>query len=185
MKSKALCITAALTILLKVFCVSIFAQSDAVNWYVRRSGNSQPEISDEQKIIEKYNGIYIDKNYTDESAEKRIYLTFDAGYENGNVEKTLDVLKNEGVSAAFFVLDHIILNNTDLVKRMTDEGHLVCNHTKNHKDLTEMTKEQIIKNVTALENIYEEKTGLKMSKFFRFPEGRYNEYSLSVVNDLG
>jgi peptidoglycan/xylan/chitin deacetylase (PgdA/CDA1 family) len=65
-----------------------------------------------------------------------IYLTFDAGYENGNVEKNLDVLKEEGIKGSFFILGNLIERNPELVKRMAEEGHLVCNHTVNHRNLT-------------------------------------------------
>ena len=158
---------------------------EGMNWYVKRSGNSQPKISEEHKITEKYSSYYIDKKLSDESTEKKIYLTFDAGYENGNVEKVLDILKEKNVPAAFFVLEYIILKNTDLISRMNNEGHLVCNHTKNHRDLTKMTDEEIIKNITDLEKIYEQKTGKQMPKYFRFPEGRYSEQALKTISDLG
>ena len=116
---------------------------------------------------------------------KRIYLTFDAGYENGNVEKILDTLKEKNVPAAFFLLEHIITKNTDLVLRMAKEGHTVCNHTTNHKNLSKATKEEIKSNLSSLESTYENLTGLKMAKYFRFPEGRYSEEALAVINELG
>ena len=112
-------------------------------------------------------------------------MTFDAGYENGNVERILDVLHEESVPGAFFLLDNIIIKNTDLVKRMASEGHLVCNHTKNHKDLTKCTSDEIRDNILALEDIYRSKTGLEMSKYFRFPEGKYSEAALKCVSDMG
>ena len=159
--------------------------SCGVNWYVRRSGNKRPEISEEQKVIEKYDGYYIDKKLGDDSSKKRIYLTFDAGYENGNISKVLDVLKEKNVSAAFFILNHLVLSNTELVKRMACEGHLVCNHTKDHCDITKLESDDIIKNLSSLEKVYEEKTGMKRAKYFRFPEGRYSEKSLKTIKDLG
>lgn len=184
MKIKILNVLMLVIMLFSVTHQSAFADC-GTNWYVKRCGNKQPAIENEQKIIEKYNGYYIDKKHGDDSEKKIIYLTFDAGYENGNVEAILNVLKEKSVPAAFFILDHIILKNTDIVLRMANEGHLVCNHTKNHKDLTELGDDEIIKNVTDLEKIYEEKTGMKMAKYFRFPEGKYSEKALSVINDLG
>ena len=68
---------------------------------------------------------------------------------------------------------------------MKNEGHLVCNHTKNHKDLTKCSDEEILKNVTDLEKIYEERTGNTLDKYFRFPEGRYSESAIKAVNDVG
>ena len=184
MKNKFITLILLLVMLANIF-ISNASAEEAVNWYVKRCGNKQPALPEEHKITEKYNAYYIDKKYTDESPEKRIYLTFDAGYENGNVEKILNTLKEKNVPGAFFVLDNIILKNTDLILRMASEGHLVCNHTKNHKDMTTLTRDEITKNVCDLEKIYEEKTGLKMAKYFRFPEGRYNRESLAVIDELG
>ncbi len=174
-----------ISVIINIFALNTSASEEGLCWFIRRAGNKQPQISFEHKIIEKYNGYYIDKKCSDESSNKKIYLTFDAGYDNGNVAKTLDILKEKNVSAAFFILDHIIYKNTDVVLRMADEGHLVCNHTKNHKDLSKLTKDEIEKNLYGLERAYEDKTGNKMSKYFRFPEGKYSEEALSVVNDMG
>ena len=153
-------------------------------WYVRRNGEGRPGFPADADEVSQYGGYYIDDSCESEG-EKRLYLTFDAGYENGNVEKILNVLKEKNVPAAFFILDNIILKNTDLVKRMTDEGHLVCNHTKRHRDLSGATAEEIERDLLALEEIYTECTGLEMSKYFRFPEGRYSIDAVKAVRSLG
>lgn len=160
------------------------AANGGVSWYIKRAGQNCPAIEESQKIIEKYNGIYADKKSSEEG-RKIIYLTFDAGYENGNVKKIVDTLDKNGIKASFFLLDNIIIKNSDLVKSMADSGHLICNHTKNHKDLTKCTDEQIEENVLSLEKIYEDKIGGRISKFFRFPEGKYNEASLKKISELG
>ena len=185
MKRKYLLFVLLPAIIFNVTSVSTFAEGNGVNWYIKRAGNKQPEIPKEHSIIEKYDAYYIDKKLDDNSPTKRIYLTFDAGYENGNVERILNTLKEKNVPAAFFVLDHIISKNTDLILRMTNEGHTVCNHTRKHKDLSTLTKQEIINDLCGLEKNYEKATGLKMSKYFRFPEGRYSEEALSVVKELG
>ena len=176
-----------LFILLAVFLsgslLSSFA-SEELHWYLKRcKGGVPPTFPAEASTIAEYDAYFIDKEATEE--RKVLYLTFDAGYENGNIEKILDTLKAEEVPAAFFLLDNIILKNTDLVLRMADEGHLVCNHTKNHKNLSSASSEEIKKNLTALEKIYEEKTGRKMAKYFRFPEGCYSIDSLKCIKELG
>lgn len=155
-----------------------------LHWYIKRRPGKAPLFPREAEEISAYNAYYIDKEAAEKS-ERKIYLTFDAGYENGNVEKILDVLKQENVPAAFFLLDNIILKNTDLVLRMADDGHLVCNHTKNHKNLSSSDSAEIENNLTALEKIYKEKCGREMAKFFRFPEGAYSMNALKSVNDLG
>ncbi len=154
-----------------------------LHWYLKRCKGGTPSFPNEAEKISELDAYYIDKSASDE--KKVIYLTFDAGYENGNIERILDILKEESVPSAFFLLDNIILKNTDLVLRMTDEGHLVCNHTKNHKNLSSANEEEIARNLTALERIYEEKTGREMSKYFRFPEGSYSIEALKCIQKLG
>lgn len=177
-----------------LFCVILlYAMPSAViaggereySWYCKRNGGAQPEVSVEEERISEYGGFSIDRSVSDTSHKKVIYLTFDAGYENGNVEKILDALKEGGVPAAFFILDNIILKNPDLVTRMANEGHLVCNHTKDHKNISSYTPERIKENLSALETLYEEVTGDKMAPFFRFPEGKYSIKALKAVSELG
>jgi peptidoglycan-N-acetylmuramic acid deacetylase len=136
--------------------------------------------------IEQYNGYYVDRKHGDDCEEKVIYLTFDAGYENGNIEKILDVMSQKQVKGAFFVLSNLVDKNTDLVIRMADEGHLVCNHTSTHKDMSQITDiEEFGAELTALENLYKQKTGREVEKYFRFPEGRFNERAMDFANKLG
>ncbi len=172
-------------IILSLGSINVFAEGKGINWYVKRAGRERPSVSAEQREIENYGGYYLDKKVTDDSERKVIYITFDAGYDNGNVTKTVEILKEKNVKAAFFILDTIALKNTELLCRMFEDGHLVCNHTKNHKDVTLMSKDEIINNLSDLERICEQKTGKKMAKYFRFPEGHYSIESLKIVNELG
>ncbi len=164
--------------------ISSAADPSCLEWYIKRRVNSPPEYPEGADDLAEYNCYYIDKNCLN-SGKKKIYITFDAGYENGNIAKILDVLKEENVPAAFFVLDNIILKNTDLVNRMAEEGHLVCNHTKRHKNLCASNKEEIKDELSALEAIYFDKTGREMSKFFRFPEGKYSIDAVKNIYELG
>ena len=163
--------------------IATYAENES-SWYLKRHGHELPTFPENAELLYEYNVYYVDKSAF-EKGEKVIYLTFDAGYENGNISKILDVLKSENVPAAFFLLDNIILKNENLVKRMVSEGHLVCNHTKRHKNLCGASKEEIYNDLFALEEIYEEKIGEKMSKYFRFPEGKYSIEAVKSVNELG
>ena len=179
--NKLLALIVALTISLSL--VLIVSGSEGLHWYLKRNKCAPPSFPKEAEEIRQYGAYFLDERVTDE--KKVIYLTFDAGYENGNIARILDILKEENVPAAFFLLDNIILKNTDLVLRMADEGHLVCNHTKNHKNLSSASDEEIERNLRALEMIYKEKTGREMSKYFRFPEGCYSINSIKCINKLG
>ena len=154
-------------------------------WYIRRNGTDQPIFDPDQAAVSEYEGYYMDTGLDNDSPEKRIYLSFDFGYENGNVERIANILRDENVPAAFFVLDHPIIENTELILRLVSDGHLICNHTKNHKDLSCADDEVIKQDLLALEEIYKMETGLSLSKYFRFPEGKYSENALKTVSDMG
>ena len=95
-------------------------------------------------------------------------------------------MKEKEVQGAFFVLENLIVKNTDLVLRMADEGHLVCNHTANHPDVTKMQSYEEFKcELEALENVYRENTGRELSRYFRPPEGRFSTKTLEYTRDMG
>lgn len=127
-----------------------------------------------------------DAAYIGDTGQKVLYLTFDAGYENGCTEKILDVLKQHEVSAAFFLVGNYIEKNADLVRRMTDEGHIVGNHTMHHYDMSKLTdKAAFSKELQDLEALYKETTGQEMPKYYRPPQGIYSEENLKMAQELG
>ncbi|MCI6012131.1 MAG: polysaccharide deacetylase family protein [Firmicutes bacterium] len=118
--------------------------------------------------------------------EKSIWLTFDAGYENGYTEEILNVLKEEKVPAAFFLVGNYITENPDLVNRMVKEGHIVGNHTMHHPDMSEISeKEAFQKELADLETAFQQVTGAKMKKYYRPPQGKYSEANLKMADELG
>ena len=54
--------------------------------------------------------------YAQNTQDKVIYLTFDAGYENGNTAAILDALKKHNVHATFFLVGNYLQTSPDLVK---------------------------------------------------------------------
>ena len=131
--------------------------------------------------LAQYNAYYVDTR-----GEKTIYLTFDAGYENGYTEKILDILKENDVKAAFFLVSHYMKENPELIKRMVNEGHLVCNHTMHHPDMTKMADfNAFSKELTDLEGVFQEITGAQLAKFYRPPSGKFNESNLKFADQLG
>ena len=124
--------------------------------------------------------------YLGDTTQKRIYLTFDSGYENGCTGKILDVLKAHHVPAAFFLVGNYVERNPELVKRMISEGHIVGNHTMHHYDMSRI-KEQanFEKELTDLESLYKEVTGQEMEKYYRPPQGIYSRENLQQARDLG
>lgn len=152
------------------------------NWGLSFQQEGAPPVANATaEYLAEYNGFYAEK--TD---EKVLYLTFDAGYENGYTAKILDVLKKHNAKAAFFLVGNYIETSPELVKRMVKEGHLVGNHTYSHPDMSAIsTKDGFEKELKQLEEKYKEVTGEKMKKYYRPPQGKYSESNLKMAKDMG
>ena len=152
-----------------------------IEWGIKRNDNhEQPDVGKKNKeLIEKYKGICLGN-----SQKKYIYLTFDNGYEAGYTGKILEVLKNNDVKATFFITAHYLNTSADLVKQMIDEGHIVGNHTVNHKSMPSLNDEEIKKEVMELHQAVYAKFQYEM-KYIRPPKGEYSENTLNVTNSLG
>ena len=152
------------------------------NWYCRNNDtHARPVLPSEFNFIKSNNGYWMGS----EGCGKVIYLTFDAGYENGNVAKILDTLCSKKVSGAFFLLDNFVRRNPELVKRMADEGHLVCNHTAHHKDMTKLTDDEFKNELVSLDSAARELAGVELAKFYRPPCGAFSERDLALASQLG
>ena len=152
------------------------------NWYFNpREDHKQPDPIKEADFFKSYNTYYVgDPN------EKVIYLTFDAGYENGYTNLLLDTLKKHNAPANFFVVKSYIENNKDLVNRMVKEGHLVCNHSKSHVSMASIDNiDKFNEEILSTAKAYKEVTGKEMPKYFRPPMGKFSERSLKYTQDLG
>lgn len=127
-----------------------------------------------------------DAAYLGDPSKNVIYLTFDAGYENGCTEKILDILREQQVPAAFFLVGNYLEKNADLVRRMVAEGHTVGNHTMHHYDMSKLSdKESFARELTDLENLFREVTGKELPKYYRPPQGIYSEENLKMAKELG
>ncbi len=169
-----------------LFICAVSANSTELRWYCKpNDSHTQPPVPSELAFVEKYGGIAVDHEHGDDCADKVIYLTFDVGYENGNVAKVLDTLKKHGAEGTFFVLEHVIKENTDLIRRMFAEGHTVANHTMSHRNMSKASREDFEKELHGLENLCFELTGEKMAKLYRPPEGCFSENNMKILNDMG
>ncbi|MDP4132955.1 MAG: delta-lactam-biosynthetic de-N-acetylase [Bacillota bacterium] len=155
--------------------------NDNFGWGFRKLQGTRPEFTEGQKsVMSKYGCIYIGNEN-----DKKIYLTFDEGYENGYTASILDTLKEKGVKATFFITGPYLDKNTDLVKRMLDEGHIVGNHTVHHPNMPSLvTAQKMEEEITSLDRNFNEIFGKHM-KYFRPPEGAYSERSLAASNAAG
>lgn len=155
--------------------------SSKIEWGIKRNDNhEQPDVGSKNKaILEQNNGICLGNG-----EKKNIYLTFDEGYEAGYTPKILEVLKNNDVKAAFFITAHFANTESELVKQMIDEGHIVGNHTVNHKSMPTLSEEEIKREVMDLHVSIYQKFGYDM-KYLRPPKGEFSEKSIIATNNLG
>lgn len=127
-----------------------------------------------------------DAAFLGDTSQPVIYLTFDAGYENGHTAKILDTLQAHGVKAAFFVVGNYIEQNPALVRRMADEGHTVGNHTYHHYDMSQIGEEAAFREeLDSLAVLYEKTVGSPLPRYYRPPQGCYSEENLQMAQKLG
>ena len=178
---------AVFSMVARLLCVYPSAEGKSYSWYCAHvKDHVQPTVAKELSFVEECGAYYIDRTHVStDDPDKVIYLTFDAGYENGNVAKVLDVLKEENVPGAFFVLGHLISHEQNLIMRIKEEGHLVCNHTVRHRDMSRASEEDFLKELRELEDQYRTLTGDEMPKYYRPPEGKFSRNNLEVASDHG
>lgn len=127
-----------------------------------------------------------DAVYLGDESQKRLYLTFDAGYENGCTEEILSTLETHNVPACFFLVGNYMEQNADLVRKMVQQGHIVGNHTYHHYDMSKLTDRDAFRTeLESLEELYLRITGKEMAKFYRPPQGIYSEDNLRMAQELG
>lgn len=152
------------------------------NWGLSFQQKGQPPVGNATADFLKQFDAY----YAGDPSKKVIYLTFDAGYENGYTASILDTLKKHNVKAAFFVVGNYIKTSPDLVKRMVAEGHIVGNHTFSHPDMSKISDPNSFrKEMKSLEQLYRETTGQELKKYYRPPQGKYSESNLKMAQALG
>lgn len=116
--------------------------------------------------------------------KKYVYLTFDEGYEAGYTPRILQVLKENEVSATFFITAHYVNTSEELVKEMIENGHIIGNHTVNHKSMPDLTDELVKTEVMDLHTKVYQKFGYEM-KYIRPPKGEFSERTINITNGLG
>ncbi len=157
-------------------------ESSTDNWGLGFGTKGQPPTGNATPDeLKKYNAYYIG-----DVGKNVIYLTFDAGYENGYTPAILEALKNHKVKATFFLVGNYIKTQPELVKQMLEEGHQVANHTYSHPNMSSISSmDSFRKELEDLEGAFENATGEKMVKYYRPPQGKYSINNLKMANELG
>ncbi|MFQ8766556.1 MAG: polysaccharide deacetylase family protein [Oscillospiraceae bacterium] len=177
---------AALVIVL--FCAALpglFAAGQAIetgSWGLSfRAEGKEPVGNASKQALQSYDAVYVG-----DGNEKVVYLTFDAGYENGYTASILDALKAHNAPACFFVVGNYLETAPDLVRRMVNEGHIVGNHTYHHYDMSKISGPgELPKRAFRCGDALRADDRRGHEKYYRPPQGIYSEENLQMAKDLG
>jgi len=118
-------------------------------------------------------------------------ITFDGGSYKNFSKEIIDFLKEEGIKPTFFLTGNFIKNNPDIVKKISNLGFEIGNHTYSHPHLTnysinfrqetknELNFEKLKNELDETNFLFKSLTGKNLKNFWRAPYGEYNEEILS------
>ena len=118
-----------------------------------------------------------------------VAMTFDDGPHPKLTPRLLDLLKERGIKATFFVIGKCVAEYPDIAKRIVDEGHEIANHTWNHPQLPKLSPTALAAEITQTNDAIQQATGI-LPVTMRPPYGATNaainkrlheEYGLSVI----
>lgn len=158
------------------------AAAGITDWGLSFQSEGAPPVANaSQEYLKNFDALYVG-----DTNKKEIYITFDAGFENGNMERILDALKKHGVKATFFLVGNYFETQPELVKRMAEEGHTIGNHTYSHPDMSKIGDIQSFQTeLQKNEALYRDILGSEMPKLYRPPQGKFCEENLKMAQQLG
>lgn len=122
--------------------------------------------------------------YSVGTEEKKIAISFDAAWGADDTDTLISVLKKYNVPATFFVVGEWVDKYPDEVKKLSDAGHDVMNHSATHPYMTSLSSERMISELQTCNEKIAAITGKKPT-LFRCPYGDYNNSVISTVESQG
>lgn len=122
--------------------------------------------------------------YCVDCPEKKVALSFDAAWGNEDTKKIMEILKKHNVHVTFFMTGGWVESYPDDVKMIAEEGHDLGNHSENHKQMSQLSKEECKKEIMSVHDKVKELTGKDMM-LFRPPYGDYNDTLIESVKECG
>lgn len=118
----------------------------------------------------------------DTKGEKKVAITFDSAWGDEDTGEILTTLKDHEVRATFFMVGDWIRKYPDLVKRISDEGHDVANHSNKHPHVNQLNKKAIIEDLMEAHAEIKKITG-KDCFLYRPPYGEYNDTVIEAATE--
>lgn len=170
-----------LIVLFLIICLFPFsaAASSGEGWYFK-PGTGRPVCFGGAKWVTDKGALFLGRD-----GDKKVYLTFDAGYGNESVRAIAQTLMDMNATAAFFILPAFADTDGELIKTLDEKGYFICNHSYSHGNMARASASEFEKELTKAEEHVYEKTGVKMKKYFRPPEGTFSPEMLDNATSLG
>lgn len=130
-------------------------------------------------------GVYVRAFCREKTDRKVVYLTFDDGPHPPETERVLDVLRERGARATFFLIGSKVSGNEAVLRRMLEDGHALGLHTYSHAGTFPLLSfDKMLADVNEGKRAVESVAGKKIS-LFRPPFGVTNPPISKVVRTLG
>lgn len=157
---------------------------ESLNWGQGSNVDEYNRPTGSLSYQEKYKDYPVD--FIIPTTDKKIYLTFDEGYEYGCTPSILSTLKEKDVKAVFFVTKPYAEEDPDLVRQIIDEGHILGNHSVTHPSagIPSLSLDDQKQEVMGNHEYIKQNFNYDMC-LFRFPAGKFSEQSLAILNNCG
>lgn len=116
--------------------------------------------------------------------DNKVALSFDAAWGNEDTQKLLDILASHHLHVTFFMTGGWVESYPDDVKAIAAAGHDLGNHSENHKQMSQLSKEECVEEIMSVHNKVKELTGIDMM-LFRPPYGDYNNTLIQTTRENG
>lgn len=122
--------------------------------------------------------------YRVNTQEKKVSITIDVSWGDDHTEEILKVLKKYNVKATFFIVGRWSDDNQEMIKSILADGHEIGNHSDMHPDMTNISKNKIVEDISAADSKIQKITG-EETKLFRCPSGSYNDDVIGAIEETG
>ena len=120
--------------------------------------------------------------YRVDTKEKKVAISFDAAWGADKTAGIMDIMDEHGVKGTFFLVGFWVDKYPDVVKSIAERGFEIGNHSANHPRMTQLSKEQMVKELTQVNEKIKELTG-STPTVFRPPFGDYNDLVVNTVRE--
>lgn len=121
--------------------------------------------------------------YSVDTKEKKIALTMNCAWNADDIDSILDTLSKNKIHITFFMVGDWVDKYPEYVKKISDNGHEIANHSNTHPHVNQLNIDKNIEQIKLCSEKIEKITGNKTT-LYRGPYGEYNDTVISAANEL-